>query len=82
MNNISKRTLIRTALQLLSLINLILAVCEVSPLPIGDDQLTLLISTAWTIGQSAWGFWKNNSFTKAAIEADGTMEKLKKRRYR
>ena len=86
LKNISKGTIIRTALLLLALVNQVLTICGVSPIPIEDEQLTLLLSTAWTIGQSAWGFWKNNSFTGAAIEADKTLRKLKRykkaRRYK
>lgn len=36
----------------------------------------------WTVGLimlvvMAWGFWKNNSFTKEAIEADKQLKKAK-----
>ena len=73
--NITKGTLIRTILLVLALINQILAVFGKSPIPIDDDTLTNLISTAWTVIASLIAWWKNNSFTKKAIEADEVLRK-------
>ncbi len=67
---ITKGTFIRTILLVLALINQILAVFGKSPIPIDDDTVTNLISTAWTVIASLIAWWKNNSFTKKAIEAD------------
>ena len=68
--NITKGTLIRTILLVLALINQILAVFGKSPIPIDDDTVTSLISTAWTVIASLIAWWKNNSFTDKAIKAD------------
>ena len=68
--NITKGTLIRTILLVFALINQVLAVFGKSPIPIDDDTLTNFISTAWTVIASLIAWWKNNSFTKKAIEAD------------
>ena len=68
--NITKGTLIRTILLVLALINQILVVFGKSPIPIDDDTVTNLISTVWTVIASLISWWKNNSFTKKAIEAD------------
>ena len=68
--NITKGTLIRTILLVLALINQILAVFGKSPIPIDDDTVTNLISTAWTVIASLIAWWKNNSFTDKAIKAD------------
>ena len=68
--NITKGTLIRTILLVLALINQILAVFGKSPIPIDDDTITNLISTAWTVIASLIAWWKNNSFTDKAIKAD------------
>jgi len=77
MKNISKGTIIRTALLLLALVNQVLTICGVSPLPVEDEQLTEILSLLFTAGSSLWAWWKNNSVTKAAIEADSTMARLK-----
>ena len=73
--NITKGTLIRTILLVLALINQILAVFGKSPIPIDDDTVTNLISTAWTVIASLIAWWKNNSFTDKAIKADKVLTK-------
>ena len=72
--NITKGTLIRTILLVLALINQILAVFGKSPIPIDDDTVTNLISTAWTVIASLIAWWKNNSFTDKAIKADKVLK--------
>ena len=39
-------------------------------IPIEDKQLETLVTTAFTVGASLLSWWKNNSFTPAAIKAD------------
>ena len=73
--NITKGTLIRTILLVFALINQVLAVFGKSPIPIDDDTVTNLISTAWTVIVSLIAWWKNNSFTDKAIEADKVLTK-------
>ena len=36
-----------------------------------------VISGLFTIGAAAWAWWKNNSFTKAAIAGDEVMNQIK-----
>ena len=73
--NITKGTLIRTILLVFALINQVLAVFGKSPIPIDDDTVTNLISTAWTVIVSLISWWKNNSFTDKAIKADKVLTK-------
>ena len=75
---IKKETIIRTVILAIALINQILTSCGVSVIPIGDDQITELISLVFTIGASVWAWWKNNSFTWAALEADVLLDDLKR----
>lgn len=75
--NIKKETIIRTVVLALALINQILTVLGYSVIPIDNDLITELLSLAFTIGASVWSWWKNNSFTKNAIEADKVLESLK-----
>lgn len=67
---ISKGTIIRTACLLLAIINNLLAIYGKSPLPIDDEMLTEVISFCFTTVASVAAWWKNNSFTQKAIEAD------------
>ena len=75
--NISKGTIIRTAVFLLGIVNMILVRAGYSVLPIDELWLEEVITNGWVIISGAVGFWKNNSFTKAAIEADGIMRAIK-----
>ncbi len=74
---VSKGTLIRTIILALALINQVLAMLGLSPLNIADDDISTVISTVWTIIAAAVAWWKNNSFTDAAIRADKFMHDLK-----
>ena len=56
MKNISKGTIIRTALLLLALVNQVLTICGVSPLPIEDEQLTEILSLLLTAGSAVWAW--------------------------
>lgn len=77
MKNISKGTIIRTACLVLAILNNALAIAGKSPLPIDDAVLEQVISFGFTTVASLVAWWKNNSFTLAAIEADEVMKKKK-----
>ena len=74
---ISKGTIIRTACLILAIANNALAIFDKSPLPIDDEVLTQVVSFLFTTGAAIAAWWKNNSFTSAAIEADEIMKGLK-----
>ena len=67
---ISSGTIVRTVTLALALINQVLVMCGISVLPIEDQEITQIISTGFTIVTSIIAWWKNNSFTEKAIEAD------------
>lgn len=75
---ISKGTIIRTALLLLAIINNLLAIFGKAPLPITNEQLELIVSTIITVVMAIINWWKNNSFTNAAIQGDLLKDRLKK----
>lgn len=72
-----KETLIRTVILIYALVNQILTYRGHSILPIGEDQVTELTSIAFTIVTALVAWWKNNSFTAEAIEADKYLAKLR-----
>ena len=76
-NKISAGTIARTIILLLALINQCLSMAGVSPLPIEDEQGETIITTAWTVIAALIAWWKNNSFTQAALEGDKLMHTLK-----
>ena len=77
---IKKETIIRTVILALALINQILTSTGNSIIPISDEQITELISLGFTVGASLWAWWKNNSFTKNAIEADKVLKELNEKK--
>lgn len=75
--NVSKETIIRTVVLILALINQVLTMTGHSVLPISDEQVSTIITLVLTVGASLWAWWKNNSFTQAAILSDNYMRELK-----
>lgn len=70
-------TIARTVILVVALVNQALTMAGKSILPISDEQITEIISLAFTVVSAMVAWWKNNSFTQAAIEADEEMKKLK-----
>ena len=76
---VSAGTLTRTAALGLALTNQLLSAAGKSVLPIDNAQLEQMISTGFTVGAALAAWWKNNSFTAAAVAADGYMARLKQK---
>ncbi len=76
---VSKGTIIRTALLVLAIVNNLLALFNKSPLPIEDETIEAVISFLFTTGTAIVAWWKNNSFTSAALAGDEVMKQLKAR---
>jgi len=74
---VTSDTIIRTFLLGLAIINNALTMFGKSPLPIEDEIVTSIIGLGFTLVTSVLAWWKNNSFTPEAIEADLYMEELK-----
>ena len=74
---ISPATLARTAALALALTNQVLSATGPRVLPIESAELEQLVSTGLTIATALVSWWKNNSFTPEAIEADDYFCKLK-----
>jgi SPP1 family holin len=77
-NKITSGTIARTIILALALINQTLVMFGKSPLNIADDDIATVVSLIFTIASTVIAWWKNNSFTKAAIEADLYKDELKK----
>lgn len=75
---VSKETIIRTVLQLVAIINIILQMTGKNTLPFTDDEISQFISLVFLICTSIATWWENNSFTLNAIKADNYKKKLDK----
>lgn len=77
----TKETIIRTFILLLALINQVLHIFGISPIPVENEMISQLITAVFTVLASIWAWWKNNSFTKEAQEADKFLKELKRYGY-
>ena len=76
-NKVTKGTIARTIILVLALVNQILTITGHSPLPISDEAVSELTASIITIIVALINWWKNNSFTKEAIQGDKVMHALK-----
>lgn len=77
MNTVKTDTIARTIVLFIALANQMLAIAGKEIFPVTADQVYQGVTLAATIGASVWAWWKNNSFTKNAIEADKVLDQLK-----
>jgi len=75
---ITKGTAIRTVLVFIGAVNYGLSMFGVDPLKINSNDISLCVVVAITIGVFLTAYWKNNSITKAAQEADEKRKALNK----
>ena len=74
----SSGTIARLICLILTLVNQDLVMTGHSPLPFDLGEAEVWIATGLTAAASLWAYWKNNSWTKEAIEADDTLHLMKK----
>ena len=76
---ISAGTITRTAVLLLALTNQVLSACGKPVLPIESATVEQLVTAGITTVAALINWWKNNSFTAAAVSADSYMARLKQK---
>ena len=72
---ISAGTIARTACLLLALTNQLLSAFGKPVLPIESATVEQLVTAGITTVTALIAWWKNNSFTRAALEADKTFDR-------
>lgn len=77
MNNVKTDTIARTIVLFLALANQALVIFGKEAFPVTEDEVYQIVTLIATVGASVWAWWKNNSFTKAAIEADKVLAQAK-----
>ena len=78
-NKVTAGTIARTIILVLALANQALVIAGKPVIEIENEQIEQLVTLAFTIVASVVAWWKNNSFTAAAIEGDKVMHALKDR---
>lgn len=74
---ISTATIVRTACLLLALANQVLSAMGKTIIPIESSTVEQLVTAGITTVTALIAWWNNNSFTRAAIQADAELERLK-----
>ena len=75
--NVSKDTIARTIVLGVALVNQVLTILGLNPLPFSDNQIYEAITAVFTVVASVIAWWKNNSFTQAALKGDEVMNEEK-----
>ena len=76
---ISSGTIARTVVLILALVNQVLSVLGYKIIPIEDGQINDFVTIAFTIGSALAAWWKNNSFTQAALAGDALKDEIRAR---
>ena len=78
---IEPSTIARTVVLALALANQLLSASGKSPLPIDSASVEQWVTAGLTTAAALWAWWKNNSFTTAAIAGDIVKDEAKERGY-
>lgn len=70
-------TIARTIILALALINQLLSATGHAVIPIADETIESLVSYIVTVVVAIWTYWKNNSWTQAALRGDQVMKEIK-----
>lgn len=71
------QAIVRLVVLTILLINQFLLTLGWNPLPFSEEQIYEGVSSIATVGMSVYAWWKNNSITKEAKEADKFLNKLR-----
>lgn len=71
---VSKETIARTVVLFVALLNTVLNACGKNPLPFSESEVYTGVSAVVATVAAVWAWWKNNSFTAAAVKADEVLK--------
>ena len=74
---VKAETIARLIILIISVVNAVLAWLGKGRIDIADNTIYQLVSIIALIASSLWAYWKNNSYTDAALKADEYMKSLK-----
>lgn len=69
-SNVKAGTWVRLVLLVISLINMALAAAGKAPIAADYNEIYTVVSVIFSVLVGVSAYWKNNSFTSAAVEAD------------
>ena len=74
---ISKGTIVRTIMLGVVILNIILKQFGIDVINVSESEVLTFVEALIEVAIIAVGFWKNNSYTKKAIQADEFLKTLK-----
>ena len=74
---ITKGTIVRAILFILVVVNIVLEKCGLDVIRTDENAVLMLVEAIIELAIIVVGFWKNNSFTQAAIKADEFLKQLR-----
>ena len=74
--DISLATIVRTLCLAFALFNQVRSACGHPMIPLDNAQMEQFLTSVITVIAALVSWWKNNSFTKEAIEADKVYDRL------
>ncbi len=74
---ISKGTIARTISVVLVIVNIVLKQFGIDAINVSESEILTFVEALIEVGIIVVSFWKNNSFTQKAIEADEFLKNLK-----
>lgn len=72
-----KETLVRTIMLLIGVINTFCVLIGWNPLDLNESIVYETVSAIYMVVVTAWSWWKNNSFSHAAVSADSIKDAMK-----
>ena len=79
MKKVDKATIERTVVLVVALINQVLTMGGYNPLPWANEAVYEGVTAALTVAASLAAWWKNNSFTQAALAGDALKDEIRAR---
>lgn len=75
-----QQAIVRLVVLAVLLLNQSLVVMGWNPLPFSEDEIYEGVSSAATVIMALYAWWKNNSITKEAQQADEYLKELKEKK--
>lgn len=77
MRKLDKATLVRTIVLIVALINQVLVMAGINPLPFESEEIEMGVTSVFTVAATLWTWYKNNDTTDEARAGTQYMKELK-----
>lgn len=71
---IESATIARTIVLIFSLINMVITMLGLNPLPFSEDEVYTAVTCILAVAAALWSWWKDNNITQKALERKARLE--------